>query len=161
MHGGAYEFRAGQPYNKEVAEKENMPALEKGGENLKVHIENMLKFGVPVVVTINTFTADTDKEIKFLIKYAKDCGAMDAVPIEAWSKGGDGCIEAAEAVIKACDQPNKFKLLYPDDMPIKEKIESRWSGLHSPCRAEDSALHRSGLGKSLPQHGQDPPLPFP
>ena len=124
MHGGAYEFRAGQPYNREAAEKENLPALEKGAENLKVHIENMLKFGVPVVVTINTFTADTDKEIDFLIKYSKDCGAMDAVPIEAWSKGGDGCIEAAEAVIKACDQPNKFKLLYSDDMPIKEKIET-------------------------------------
>lgn len=124
MHGGAFELRPGQQYNKTLAERENMPALEKGCENLKVHIENMLSFGLPVVVTVNKFTADTDKEIKFVLKYALDSGAHYAVPIDPWAKGGDGCIEGAEAVVKACKQPNNFHLLYPDTMSIKEKIET-------------------------------------
>jgi formate--tetrahydrofolate ligase len=124
MHGGAFELRPGQKYNKELAEKVNMPALEKGCENLKVHIENMLSFGLPVVVTINMFTSDKKEEIEFVRKYALDNGANFAVPIEAWAKGGEGCTEAAEAIVKACDMPNKFHLLYPDNISIKEKIET-------------------------------------
>jgi formate--tetrahydrofolate ligase len=124
MHGGAFVLKPGQKYNKELAEKENMPALEKGCENLRVHIENMLSFGVPVVVTVNKFTADRDKEIEFVRKYALDKGAHYAVPIDPWAKGGDGCIEAAEAIVKACEEPNNFRLLYPDDISIKEKIET-------------------------------------
>jgi len=123
MHGGAFEFRPGQPYNKELAEKENMPALEEGCKNLKVHIENMKKFGVPIVVTINRFVSDTKKEIEFVKDFALSCGASFAVPINPWAEGGDGCIEAAEAVVKACEEPNDFKFLYPDDVSIKEKIE--------------------------------------
>jgi len=123
MHGGAYEFRPGQKYNKEEAEKENLPALERGCENLRTHIENMKKFGIPVVVTINLFTADTEKEIKFVQKFATDHGAAFAEPVEAWAKGGAGCTAAAEAVVKACDMKSDFKLLYPDNISIKEKIE--------------------------------------
>jgi len=124
LQGGAFEFRPGQPYNKELAEKVNMPALEEGCKNLLTHIENVRKFGIPVVVTINIFTADQDEEIAFIQKFARDHGAADAVPIEAWSMGGDGCKEAAEAVAKAADKGGNFKPLYPDNMPIKEKIET-------------------------------------
>jgi len=124
MHGGAFELRPGQKLDKALAGKENMPALEKGCENLKVHIENMKDFGIPVVVTVNRFTADTDKEAEFVMKYAKDSGADFAVDIDPWAKGGDGCLEAAEAIVKACEMPNKFHLLYPDDLSIKEKIET-------------------------------------
>ncbi len=126
MHGGAFVLKPGQNYNtiKEAAESENMEALEKGAENLKVHIENMLSFGAPVVVTANRFHFDTDKEVDFLVKYAKDQGAFGAAPIEAWSKGGAGCTEAAQLVCDACDQPNDFHFLYPDDMPIEEKIRT-------------------------------------
>ncbi|NOX97300.1 MAG: formate--tetrahydrofolate ligase [Nitrospirae bacterium] len=124
MHGGAFELKPGQKYDKELAAKENMPALEKGCENLRVHLENMLSFGVPVVVTVNRFTSDKDKEVDFVIKYALDHNANYAVPIDPWAKGGDGCIKAAEAVVKACEEPNSFHLLYPDDISIKEKIET-------------------------------------
>ena len=124
MHGGAFELKPGQKYDAKLAGKENMPALEKGCENLRVHIENMRSFGVPVVVTVNRFTADTDKEVEFVRKYALDQGALHSVAIDPWAKGGDGCIEAAEAVVKACDEPNNFHFLYPDDMSIKEKIET-------------------------------------
>ena len=123
MHGGAFVLKPGQKYDKELAEKENMPALEKGCENLKVHIENMLSFGIPVVVTVNRFTADKNKEIDFVCKYALDNGADSAVAIDPWAKGGDGCIAAAEAIVKACEKPNNFHFLYPDDLSIKEKIE--------------------------------------
>ena len=124
MHGGAYVFRPGQKYDKANAEKMNLPALEKGCENLRVHIENVRQFGIPVVVTINLFSADHDEEIDFVRKYALDHGAAFAVPLEAWARGGDGCTEAAEAIVKACAMPNTFHTLYPDDMTIKQKIET-------------------------------------
>jgi formyltetrahydrofolate synthetase len=150
MHGGAYEFRPGQKYAKEEAEKENLPALEKGCENLRVHIENMKSYGIPVVVTINLFTADTDKETKFVQKYALDHGANFAVPIEAWAKGGAGCTEGAEAIVKACALPNNFHVLYPDDMPLEQKIETiatkiyRADGVdYSPLAKDQMKLYTS------------------
>ena len=124
MHGGAFELKPGKKYDQELAARENMPALRKGCENLKVHLENMLSFGVPVVVTVNRFTSDKDKEVDFVVRYALDQGANYAVPIDPWAKGGEGCIQAAEAVVKACEEANDFHLLYPDDLSIKEKIET-------------------------------------
>jgi len=126
MHGGAFVLKPGQNYAtiKEAAESENMKALEEGANNLRVHLENMLSFGAPVVVTVNRFHFDTDKEVDFLVKYAKDHGAFGAAPIEAWAKGGDGCTEGAQLVCDACDQPNNFHLLYPDDMSIEDKIRT-------------------------------------
>ena len=123
MHGGAFTLKPGQKYDKEAAGKENMPALEKGCENLRVHMENMISFGIPVVVTVNRFTSDRDREVDFVVKFAGEHGAFAACQIDPWAKGGEGCIEAAEAVVKACEEPNDFHLLYPDDIPIKEKIE--------------------------------------
>jgi len=84
----------------------------------------MLSFGIPVVVTVNRFTADRDKEIDFVCKYALDNGAYASVAIDPWAKGGEGCIGAAEAIVKACEEPNNFHLLYPDELSIKEKIET-------------------------------------
>jgi len=126
MHGGAFVLKPGQSYAsiKKAAESENMAALEKGCENLRVHLENMLSFGIPVVVTVNRFTFDTDRESDFVVKYAMDHGAFGAAPIQAWASGGDGCTEAAELIVKACDEPNDFHFLYPDDFSIKEKIET-------------------------------------
>lgn len=123
MHGGAFVMNPGQRLNTKLAEKENMPALEKGCENLKVHIENMRSFGIPVVVTINKFAYDREKEIDFVKNFAVDNGANFAIPIDPWAKGGEGCIEAAEALVKACDMPNDFHFLYPEDLSIEEKIE--------------------------------------
>ena len=140
MHGGAFVLKPGQKYDKELAEKENMPALEKGCENLKVHIENMLSFGIPVVVTVNRFTADKNKEIDFVCKYALDNGADSAVAIDPWAKGGDGCIAAAEAIVKACEKPNNFHFLYPDDISIKEKIEVNATKIYRADGVDYSSL---------------------
>ena len=91
---------------------------------MKVNIENMLGFGIPVVVTINKFTDDKPEETELVRKFALDNSASFAVPIDPWAKGGDGCIEAAESVVRACELPNNFHFLYPDDASIEEKIET-------------------------------------
>jgi formyltetrahydrofolate synthetase len=124
MHGGAFEARPGKPLDEELVKKENMPALEEGTGNLLKMVENMKLFGVPVVVTINKRTTDTDKEVELVRKLAEGAGVVACVPIDVWAKGGEGGKEAAEAVVEACDQPKDFKFLYPDDASIKEKIET-------------------------------------
>ncbi|TET52486.1 MAG: formate--tetrahydrofolate ligase [Anaerolineales bacterium] len=123
MHGGGPRVVAGKPLDKAYRE-ENLELLEKGLPNLLQHIENAVKFGVPVVVAINRFTPDTDAEIELVRKRAKETGAEDVALSEVWAKGGEGGAELAEAVARACEKPNNFKFLYSDDMSIKEKIET-------------------------------------
>jgi formate--tetrahydrofolate ligase len=126
MHGGAYLLKPGQSYAsiKELAETENLPALEKGCENLAKAIDIVRTFGVPVVVAVNRFTADTDAEIELVRKKALEAGAFACEPSEAWAKGGEGAKALAEAVVRAVEEPHEMKLLYPNDMSIKEKIET-------------------------------------
>ena len=123
MHGGGPRVVAGRPLDKAYTQ-ENLELLEKGLPNLLQHIENAVKFGVPVVVAINRFTNDTDSEIDLIRTRAKETGAEDAVLSEVWAKGGEGGAALAEAVVKACERPNSFQFLYADDMSIKEKIET-------------------------------------
>ncbi|OQY25904.1 MAG: formate--tetrahydrofolate ligase [Anaerolineaceae bacterium 4572_32.1] len=123
MHGGGPKVVAGKPLDKAYVE-ENLELLEKGLPNLLQHIENALKFGVPVVVAINRFKDDTDAEIALIRKRAKETGAEDAVESNVWAKGGQGGAALAEAVVAACEKPTNFKFLYDDDMSIKEKIET-------------------------------------
>lgn len=123
MHGGAGKVVAGKPLPEELV-KENLPVLEKGCANLQKHIENMKLHGVPVVVAVNRFTNDTDKEIELVRKMAKAAGAEDAVPSEVWAYGGEGGTELAQAVVKACEKQSEFKFLYELDWPIKKKIET-------------------------------------
>ncbi len=123
MHGGVGNIRPGRPLPPELV-TENLPALEKGCANLEKHIENARLFGVPVVVAVNRFTQDTDREIELIQKRAVAAGAEGAYVSEVWAKGGEGGAELAKAVIAACEKPIDFKLLYPDDMPIKQKIET-------------------------------------
>jgi len=125
-HGGAYLLRAGMPYAKvkEAAETENLPAVEKGCENLARNIEICKMYGVPVVVNINRFTADTDKEIELVRRKALEAGADGVATSESWSNGGEGTLELADEVLKAVEKPHELKFLFPDDMPIKDKIET-------------------------------------
>ncbi len=122
MHGGAGRVAAGKPLPDELT-KENLSALEKGCENLVKHIENTLLFGVPVVVAINRFEADSDREVAYVEKIAREHGAEGAFLSTVWARGGAGAISLAEAVMRASNKPSQFKLLYPDDLPIKAKIE--------------------------------------
>ncbi|MFZ3063599.1 MAG: formate--tetrahydrofolate ligase [Actinomycetota bacterium] len=123
MHSGDFTVVAGKPLDPGLTQ-ENIPALEKGLENLEKQIENMKLFGVPVVVAVNRFTFDTDKEIEFVREKAMAAGADDAVPSEVWEKGGQGGIELAEAVVKAAEKPTQFQFLYSLEASIKEKIEA-------------------------------------
>ena len=125
MHGGAFTMKAGTPYKeiKEEAEKENMKALKKGCENLKRNIEIVKKFGVPVVVAINRFPSDTEKELEFVLNKAKEYGVDGAAISECFQKGGEGAIELAKEVLKATEKKHEMRLLYPDNLSIKEKIE--------------------------------------
>lgn len=123
MHSGKYNVVAGKPIDPGLT-TEDLDGVEKGSSNLVAQIENMKKFGLPVVVAINHFVTDTDKEIELVRKKAIAAGAEDAVLSEVWGKGGEGGRALAEAVVKACDQPNNFHFLYPLDASIKEKIET-------------------------------------
>ena len=96
--------------------------LEKGCENLIAHIETVKKSGVRPVVCVNSFYADTKAEIEMVRKIAEQNGALAAVS-EHWLKGGDGSIEFAEAVIEACKEKPKFKLLYELETPLRQRIE--------------------------------------
>ena len=123
MHGGGPKVVAGQPLNRAYTE-ENLELLEKGMPNLLQHIENALKFGVPVVVAVNRFTSDTDAEVALVQERAKETGAEDVAVSDVWARGGEGGAALAEAVVKACERPSNFHLLYEDGMSIKEKIEA-------------------------------------
>ncbi|MEM2163816.1 MAG: formate--tetrahydrofolate ligase, partial [Candidatus Bathyarchaeia archaeon] len=87
------------------------------------HIEIVKKYGVPAVVAINKFTTDTEREIEFVREKALELGADGVAVVEAWSKGGEGCQELADEVIKATKKSSNFRPLYPDNIPIEEKIE--------------------------------------
>jgi formyltetrahydrofolate synthetase len=123
MHGGLGRVVAGKPLPDELR-SENLEALGKGCENLEKHIENALMHGVNVVVAINRFLDDTDREIELVRKIAKKAGAFDAVASDVWMHGGEGGKDLAEAVVKACEKPQDFRFLYELDWPIKQKIET-------------------------------------
>ncbi|MCM1115411.1 MAG: formate--tetrahydrofolate ligase [Clostridium sp.] len=102
---------------------ENMEALEKGSVNLGAHIENLKKFGVPVVVAINHFYADTDREIEFVKSFCESKGADFAVT-KCFAEGGEGSKELAQKVVDACEKENHFHHLYDLDMPLYDKVET-------------------------------------
>lgn len=108
---------------KENLKEENLEALKKGSENLGAHIDNLKKYGVPVVVAINHFYADTQAEIDYIEQYCKDRGADFAVT-KCFAEGGAGSIELAEKVVEACEKENNFHYLYDIDMPLYDKIET-------------------------------------
>ncbi|EMD5949862.1 formate--tetrahydrofolate ligase [Proteus mirabilis] len=103
---------------------ENLTALATGIENLGKHIENLKKYGVPVIVTVNAYVTDSAKEHEFIAQYCQQRGCRFAIS-QVWEKGGAGGIELANQVIDTLenDAP-QFQLLYPDNMPLKQKIET-------------------------------------
>ncbi len=115
-------------YNGGVAKadlnEENLDALAKGIVNLEKHIENLQKFGVPVVVTLNSFVSDTEAEVAFVQKFCEERNCEFALA-EVWAKGGEGGITLAEKVLKTLEtKESHFKVLYEDELPLKEKIET-------------------------------------
>ena len=103
---------------------ENLEALEKGIVNLEKHIENLQLYGVPVVVTLNRFVSDTDAELTYVREFCEKRGC-DFALANVWEKGGEGGVELAKAVLNTLDtKESHFKVLYEDNLPIKEKIET-------------------------------------
>ncbi len=123
MHGGGPKVVAGKPLASEYTD-ENLELVRKGLPNMVRHIKNALKFGVNVVVAVNSFKEDKPAEVELVRKAALDAGAMDAVVSTHWMDGGEGALELAKAVINAVEKPSNFKFLYPLESSIKEKIET-------------------------------------
>ena len=115
MHGGV---------TKDKLAEENLEALGKGMANLERHLSNIAKYGVPVVVAVNRFSADTEAERNLVIERCKALGAV-AVESDHWASGGEGAEDLARQVVKTIDtQPSNFKPLYEDDMPLWDKVRT-------------------------------------
>jgi formyltetrahydrofolate synthetase len=123
MHGGGPKVTAGKPLAPEYTE-ENLELLAAGMPNLEAHIENAKRFGIPVVVAVNSFKDDTPAEVELVRKGAIAAGAEDAVVSRHWMEGGKGAADLAEAVVAACEKPSDFSFLYElEGTSIKDKIE--------------------------------------
>lgn len=159
MHGGGPPVTAGAPLPKEYIE-ENLDLLKTGCCNLAKHIQNLRKFGIPVVVAVNQFKYDTATELALVATEALAAGAEAAHTCNHWALGGKGATDLAETVSKICAamkageefKASDFKYLYPLDLSIKEKIEvicKEYYGAGSVVYEEDAerkiALY-SGLG---------------
>jgi len=131
MHGGV---------RKEDLKAENLKALEAGVANLRRHVENMQKFGIVPVVSINRFSADTEAEIKLVTDKCKAFG-VEALMADHWAMGGEGASDVARAVVKVAESgKSKLKYLYPDDMPLVEKIRTICREIY---RAKDISMDKS------------------
>lgn len=127
----ALKYNGGVP--KTEVSSENLEALKKGIVNLGVHIENMRKYNVPVVVAINRFGTDSDAELKYIEQYCVEKGADFALS-EVFGKGGDGGIELAQKVVEACEKPSDFSTLYSDNLTVKEKIDCIAKNIYGAAR---------------------------
>ena len=122
-HSGHFEVRAGKPLDERLT-SEDLPSLAEGMANLEAHISSLGNFGVPVVVSVNSFPTDTPAEHALIRERALEAGADFAVSHDVHACGGMGGVELAEAVVEACERPKNFRLLYADEASIKDKIEA-------------------------------------
>ena len=130
MHGGVKKTDLANP---------NIDALKQGFENLKVHIQNIKNFGVPVVVAVNKFITDTDEETSLLVDMCKELGSKVCIT-EGWEKGGQGAEELAKEVANIVEnEKSNFQFLYPLEMPLKEKIETLATKIYRASHVEFSS----------------------
>lgn len=138
----ALKYNGGVP--KADVSLENIDALKKGIENLGVHIDNMRKFNVPVVVAINQFGTDTDAELEFIEEYCKSKGADFALS-NVFGKGGEGGIELANKVVEACEKPSDFAPIYSLELSLKEKIEKIATTIYGANKVNYSAAAEKAI----------------
>ena len=148
----ALKYNGGVPKTELTAE--NVEALERGVINLKTHIENMQKFGVPVVVAINRFASDTDSEIAVIKRVCGEMG-VEVSLAEIFAKGGEGGTDLARKVVSTIEQkPSNYKPLYDEKLPVKEKIETlareiyRADGVIYTAQAEKALKEIEALGRA-------------
>ena len=146
MHGGV---------GKDALKAENVGALEKGFANLKKHVENLQRYGVPVIVSINRFSTDTAAEVELLNKLCAGLG-VKCVLADHWAAGGEGATDLARTVVETIEKtPSKFKPLYPDDMKLWDKVKTIAQEIYgaSDITADKSVkdrlaeLEKEGFGK--------------
>ena len=168
MHGGGPKVVAGKPLAPEYTD-ENLALLEKGLPNMVAHVKNALRFGVPVVVAVNRFAADTDAEIEMVRRAAVAAGAEDAVMADHWAEGGAGAVALAKAVMAACEKPSKFRVPLSARVGHQEEdrdhrrrdLRRRRRRLHPGGGGQDRAVHAPRLRQAAHLHGQDAPQPEP
>lgn len=141
----ALKYNGGVP--KDDLKTENPEALKKGIVNLEKHIENLQKYGVPVIVTLNSFDTDTQAEIDFVKNFCEERGAEFAVS-EVFAKGGEGGLDLADKVIDTLEnKKSDFHVLYPDNMPLEDKIWTIAKEIYGACGVNYTAGARKQLGK--------------
>ena len=118
---------------------ENLGALKHGFENLRVHIENISKFGLHSIVALNKFSTDTDKEISLIKELCASMG-VEAVLCETWEKGGEGGITLAEKVVEICGKSSSFRFLYDLNLSLKDKVEVLAKEIYRAGKVEFSPL---------------------
>ncbi len=143
MHGGGPNVSPGKPLDG-AYQTENRALVKAGLSNLIFHIKNSLKFGVPVVVAVNRFLADTDAEIDLIKDAAVSAGAQGAYVSEVWEKGARGGLELARGVMEACEREKDFRFLYSLDLPVEEKIRTIATEFYN---AEDIELFPDAVKK--------------
>ncbi|CAK4782012.1 unnamed protein product [Aphanomyces euteiches] len=141
MHGGGPTVTAGKPLDP-VYVDENIDLVTVGCENMMQHIRNAVKFGVKVVVSVNRFATDTDREIEIVRAKALEAGASAAIECNHWAKGGAGAVELGQAVIDACASvpSNAFKFLYPLEWSIEQKVEAVCKSIYGADSVEFTPL---------------------
>jgi formyltetrahydrofolate synthetase len=152
-HSGKFKIVAGMPLDT-CLEKEDIGAIEEGACNLEKQIENISLFGIPVVVAMNRFSCDTDKEMDFVKKKAKEFGAYDCCVSTVWAEGSKGGTELAKSVIGAAREKSNFKFLYPLDIPIREKIEIIATKIYGAKEVVNSSLAEEKIALYI-QRGYD------
>jgi formyltetrahydrofolate synthetase len=143
-HGGGPRVVLGRPLDKAYTE-ENLSLLQAGLPNLLAHMRTVKRFGLPVVVAINSFPTDTWAETNTIREAALEAGASAAVPADHWAKGGEGARDLAEAVVAACEEPSDFSYLYPLNMGIRQKIEIIARDIYGAGGVEYSPLAESQI----------------
>lgn len=151
----AIKYNGGIPIHE--LSNENIDALKRGIENLGAHIDNLNKFGVPVVVAINTFSSDSCEELNFIKDYCKKKGAKFAQS-DVFSKGGDGGIELANMVIEATEEESKFMPIYSLDMPIEEKISAIAEKIYGASKVEYTTKADRAIREIYEAGGTDKPI---
>jgi formate--tetrahydrofolate ligase len=145
MHSGRFEVIAGRPLDKGLV-TEHIDAVIEGTSNLKKHIENMKGFGIPVVVAINRFTPDTDKEVDTVKKIATESGAFDVVVSDLWADGSMGGKDLAKAVVKATQQ-------HKDDSD--QDIRGAGCLLFGTRGRKNRQVHKGGVREAAYMYGKD------
>lgn len=132
---------------KEDLNTENLEALKKGIVNLEKHIENLQLFNVPVVVTLNSFVTDTEAEYAFIKDFCEERGCKFALS-RVWENGGEGGVELANAVLETLEtKKSEFKVLYPDDMSLEDKISTIATKIYGAAKVEYSPAAKRALNK--------------